>query len=333
LINSIVKYFTGKEIILYDKHRQTQPLANNPVNKKNYYFFEVGLIWQYIPFKTSDKRKHKIMYFILNCIQPKYILSMNWQTQRESLYKVWTAKHSKSKFIVMQHGAYVGGVVTDIRHKYTKCDIFLTWGCFFVEEFKKYNSLKKVEVINFGNSLFNQINRENFNYKETATNKILFLPTALNETDCVPFYTIIDTLENSGFQVHIKTHGKQGNEKDKNGRLIYPKIERGTKVEGNLYALLEKNDFDFIISDHSSALLDAIFFKNKVLYFDPNNNIKGYTTHYSSYLNNLYLKDFNNITINEFYNLINTENQEALFANMVSSSNNELDGSLFINKQ
>lgn len=325
-------FFTTKEIILYDKHRQTEPIAKNPVNKKNYFFFEVGLIWKFIPFKSSDKRKHQIMYFLLNIIQPKYILSMNWLTQRESLYKVWTAKHPKSKFIVMQHGAYAGGIVTDIPHKYTKCDIFLTWGPFFVDEFTKYNSLKKVQIINFGNSIYNEIDRGNFTYKETDTNKILLLPTALNENDCVSFYNMINALEYLGFKVHIKMHGKQGNEKDVNGRLKYPSIERGTKVVRNLYSILEKNDFDFVISDHSSALLDAILFKNRVLYFDPNNNMKGYTTHYSSYLNNLYLKDFNNITKNEIYELINIKNQEALFANMVGCGNNDLNSSLCFNR-
>jgi hypothetical protein len=99
------------------------PIAMNLVNRKVFYFIDISLFWKYIPFRTSDKRKHKIMYVILNLIQPKYILSMNWLTKRESLYKVWTKNHPESAFIVVQHGSYVGGVVTDIPHKFTKCDV------------------------------------------------------------------------------------------------------------------------------------------------------------------------------------------------------------------
>uniref|UniRef100_UPI004047CFF3 hypothetical protein n=1 Tax=Flavobacterium sp. TaxID=239 RepID=UPI004047CFF3 len=96
--------------------------------KESFTFFDIALIWKYIPFKTSDKRKYRIMYILLNVIKPRYILSMNWQSKRESLYMVWTSKYPKSKFLVIQHGSYVGGYVTDIAHRYAKCDVFLTWG-------------------------------------------------------------------------------------------------------------------------------------------------------------------------------------------------------------
>jgi hypothetical protein len=88
---------------------------------------------------------------------------------------------------------------------------------------------------------------------------------------------------------------------------------------------LEENDFDFIIADHSTALLDAIFFKNKVLYFDPKNNIKGYTTQYSKYLPNIFADDYSNKSKNYFKDAIDIEKQEALFANMVTLGNNNLE--------
>jgi hypothetical protein len=321
LINSIIKYFTGKEIILYDKHRQTLPLATNLVNKKNYYFFEVGFIWKHIPFKTSDKRKHKIMYFILNCIQPKYILSMNWQTQRESLYKVWTAKNNKSKFIVMQHGAYVGGIVTDIPHKYTKCDIFLTWGPFFVEQFTNNNGLKKVKIVNFGNSIYNLHNRANYSYKLNTTNKVLLSPTALDSKNSEVLYILINRLKELNFEVAVKAHAFQGRTAV---GIEFPAFEGVTSVKGQLYQILQDKEYDFVIADHSSSLLDAIFFNNKVLYFDPNNNTKAYTTNYSKYLMNLFEKDYKNLTKEDFYGLLNIEHQEALLANMVTCGDNEI---------
>ena len=322
MLNKLLKMITGKEIILYDKHRQTEPLAKNPVNKKSYYFFEVSLIWKYIPFKTTDKRKHKIMYFILNCIQPKYILSMNWISKRESLYMVWTANHPKSKFIVIQHGAYVGGIVTDVPHKYTKCDVFLTWGFFFVEEFKKHNCLKKVKVINFGNSVYNEFDRANYQYKENRSNKVLFTPTALDEKNIQILYTLINTLNSLDFEVSVRPHAFQGRTAV---GIEFPQFQGVTLVNEQLYDVLQNNDYDFVIADHSSSLLDAIFFKNKVLYFDPLNKTKGYTTNYSNYLTNVYDEDLENCTKEQFLRLVNIESQEALLANMITLGNNQLD--------
>lgn len=325
MFNKIIKLLTGKEIILYNKHRQVAPLVTNGFNRKKFWFIPIGIIWKYIPFKTSDKRKHRIMYFLLNCIHPKYILSMNWQSQRESLYKVWTNRNSNSKFIVVQHGAYVGGIVTDIPHKFTKCDIFLTWGSYFVEQFKAYNSLKKVEIVNFGNPIYNMYDRENFEYKDNNSNKVLIIPTALDKNDILHFYELLKRLKDVGFQVVVKEHNKQGKEKDINDNLKYPSIEGVNKITGELYSILKDNDYDFIISDHSSSLLDTIFFKNKVIYFDPNNNTKGYTTNYSKYLTNLYLNDLNSMNKHSFYELVDLENQELLFGNMITTGTNLID--------
>ncbi|MCW2120276.1 hypothetical protein [Flavobacterium sp. 7A] len=312
---------TGKEIILYNHHRQTEPLASNPTNKENYVFFEIGLIWKYIPFKTSDKRKHRIMYVILSFIRPKYILSINWISKRESLYKVWTANHPKSKFIVIQHGVYAGGFVTDMPHKYTKCDVFLTWGPYFEEHFSKFNSLKKLKIINFGNSVYNEFYRNNYSYKVNTSNKILLVPTALDKKNSDILFTLINRLKQLNFEVEVKAHAYQG-------RITvgkeYPKFEGVTIIKGQLYDILQKNDYDFVIADHSSSLLDTIFFKNKVLYFDPLNSIHGYTTNYSNYLSNLYDQNFENIEKNDLYSLLNIENQEALLANMITMGNNQI---------
>ena len=278
MISTLIKLITKKQIVLFDKHRHTMPIAMNLVNRKVFYFIDISLFWKYIPFRTSDKRKHKIMYVILNLIQPKYILSMNWLTKRESLYKVWTKKHTNSKFIVIQHGAYVGGVVvdSDIDHRYTKCDVFLTWGEYFVEQFKSYNSRKKVSIVKFGNPFFNDYNRADYKYNEVKSNKILLLPTALDKENLEIFNTLINKLRELQLHVTIKTHAKQGNnEKNSDGSPKFPKIDKIICLTGPLYPLLQNNDYDFIISDHSTSLLDAIFFKNKVIYFDPNNKTKG----------------------------------------------------------
>lgn len=328
MINYLCKLSSGKEIILYDNHRQIAPLVSNSKNKTKYWFFDIGLIWKYIPFKTIDKRKHKVMFFILSFIQPKYIISMNWLTPRESLYKVWTGKNAKSKFIVVQHGVYVGGVVTDIPHKYTKCDIFLTWGPYFVNQFVGYNSLKNVKILSFGNSIYNTYNRDSFSYKSAKSSKVLLLPTALDAKNLIPFNNLIKRLQQLHFKVTVKEHAKQGSENDKNGNFKYPSIENVAVITNPLYPILQHNDYDFIIADHSSSLLDAIFFKNKVLYCDPNNFNNGYMTQYSNYLTNIFVRDYSVINKNYFENSINIVNQETLFAKMVTTANNELDSNI-----
>ncbi|MEZ7509751.1 hypothetical protein QO190_12265 [Cloacibacterium sp. Arc13] len=325
MINSLFQFITKKQIILYNKHRSTLPIVLNKKNHSKFYFWDIDLLWKFIPFKTSDKRKHIVMYIFLNIINPKYILSKNWISIRESLYKIWTSNHESSKFIVVQHGSYVGGVVTDIPHKFTKCDVFLTWGEYFVEQFNSYNSRKKVSIVKFGNPIFNNYNRDNYHYSNKRTNKILILPTALDKLNLEFFYSLINKLRELQFDITIKTHGKQGNsEKNSDGSPRFPKINNTDCLTGPLYPLLQNNDYDFIISDHSTSLLDAVFFKNKVIYFDPNNKVKGYTTNYSKYLVNLFEANLESLTKDDFYNLVSVEKQEQLLENMIFSGNNEL---------
>jgi hypothetical protein len=331
MINSLFKILFNKQIILYSKHGIILPIVLNAENRLKFFFLDVNLMWNYIPFKTSDKRKHSVMYFLLNLINPKYIIVANWITTRESLYKVWTDRHIQSKFIVVQHGSYVGGFVSDIAHKYAKCDIFLTWGIYFVDQFSKYNNKKKVKIICYGNPIYNNFNRKEYKYKNNISNKVLLLPTALDYQNLNELYILIDRLNEFNFEVVLKTHNKQGNnEFNSDGTLKFPKIEGVDQIKGELYAILQNNDFDFIISDHSSSLLDAIFFKNKVLYFDPNNKIKGYETNYSNYLVNLFEVDISSISKNNFYEFLSVDNQESLFYNMTCKGNNLINCTNFI---
>jgi len=323
MVNYIFKKVSGKELIMYDRHRNTAPIADHADNRKDFMFWSLGNIWKCIPLKNKHKLKHRIMYGILTILNPKYILSMNWISKRESLYKVWTAKRPKSQFIVVQHGGYVGGFVTDIPHRYTKCDVFLTWGPYFTEQFKGYNSLKNVEILSFGNPVYNAYNREVFGYKQSQSHKILLLPTALDEPNVKHIQVLIKKLSALNFRVTLKEHAMQGTSKDAHGNLRFPSIEGVEKKQGNLYHLLQNNDFDAVICDHSSSLLDVIFFKNKVLYFDPNNN-KSYKTRYSQYLENLFTQDLDTMTAKNLYDLINIPQQELLLNDMLFSGNNIL---------
>lgn len=329
MVNYIIKKVSGKELIMYDRHRNTAPIADNVYNRKYFVFWSLDKFWKCIPLKNKHKLKHRIMHLILTQLNPKYIISMNWLSKRESLYKVWTSKNPKSKFIVVQHGGYVGGVVTDIPHRYTKCDIFLTWGPFFKEQFQSYNSLKNVEILSFGNPVYNAYDREMFSYKQAQTLKILLLPTALDEANAKHIKVLIKKLKALNFNVTLKEHAMQGTATDIHNNIRFPSIEGVDKINTDLYAVLENNDFDAVICDHSSSLLDVIFFKNKVLYFDPNNN-KGYKTRYSKYLENLFVQDLETMTTKNLYDLINIPKQELLFNDMIFSRNNVLKN---LNKQ
>ncbi len=156
MLNYICKYLLKKEVVLYVLHRQTLPIINNPINKQKFVFINVMYLWRIFPLPGKYKLKFKIMYLILNIISPKYIIDINWVSKWESLYKVWTKKHQKSKFIVIQHGGYVGGIIKDNAHKYTKCDVFLTWSEYFTNLFKEYNKGKKTEIVTFGNTVYNK---------------------------------------------------------------------------------------------------------------------------------------------------------------------------------
>lgn len=326
MLNKLVKWATGKDIILYQKHsRHTQPLISDMNNRQRFWFIEIGVIWRFIPFKSTNKRKYKIMYLILQWMHPKVILDCNWITKNQILYKVWAAKNPDSKFVVLQHGVYAGGKVIAVSHKYAHCDIFLTWGTYFVDIFKEYNSQNKVDIVCFGNTIYNGFDRTNFTYKENKTNKILLLPTALDHKNILHFYDLLERLTDLKFDIEVEEHYKQGKEKNKDGTLKYPSIEGVKKITGPLYQILLNNEYDFIISDHSTALLDAIFFKQKVVYFDPTNISKGYNTNYSSYLANLYSEKLTEIDKDEIYSLINIENQEKLISDMIFFGDNRLD--------
>ena len=321
MLHKLIKWTSGKDIILYQKHsRQIEPLIFNKYNRKKFWFIEMGGIWKFIPFRSTNKIKFRIMYLILDLIHPKIILDINWITRNQKLYKVWTANNPNSKFVVLQHGSYAGGKVVDVAHKYTNCDIFLTWGDYFVNQFKDYNSGKNVRFLCFGNPLYNEFDRSRFSYKQSMSNKILLLPTALDDENILHFYELLKRLSNLKFHIEVKEHYMQGNLIRQNDKFIqYPILEGVDKITGKLSEILPINDYDFIISDHSTSLLDAIFFKNNVI-------SSGYTTNYSKYLINLYNENLGDMDKNQMYDLVNIENQEKLISDMIFIGDNRLFG-------
>lgn len=320
MINSIFKILISKELVFYTKHRQTYPIVNNLENRKHLIFFDPEIIWKMTSiFGKNSKLRFSTISFLLNFFSPKYILNINWLTKRDTLFYVWCKKSQKSKFVVLQHGSYVGGIVTDVHHRLAKCQIFLCWGEYFKSTFENFIFNKKnTKFIAFGNPVYNQFDRSLLSYSELKSKKVLILPTALESHIQIYYNELIQKIQSFGFQVYYKEHSQQH-------RLFGELSFKIDKIDGSLYEILQDNDFELIIADHSSSLLDSIFFKNKVLYFDVNNKTKEYITNYSNYLVNLFDIIYKDINKKTFDQLINIENQEALLANMIINGDNKLD--------
>lgn len=319
MINKLINFLFKKEIILYTEHRQTLPLLQNKENRSGFFFINMSPLWKLIPFRSYDKRKYRIMYLVLSIIHPKYIIDINWISPYNSLYKLWTKNNNNSKFVVIQHGSYVGGVVTDVAHRYTKCDIFLTWGEYFTKLFSHYNSGKKVEIINYGNTIYNGFNRDDFHYRETSKiQRILIAPSGVKDERLDAIYTLYKKLKELDFEVSIKLHNFQ--------ERRFGKIEGIPTDSRNPFAILKDQEYDLIVTDHSSLMLDAIFFKNKVLFFSKESSLMpAYTNNqYLKYLDNQIDNLLNVTTKEEVFSFLSIDKQERLLSSLVFVRSNSL---------
>lgn len=320
--SNIINIIIRKDVILYHPHRQSKPIVENRSNRNHYLFINALYLWKLIPLKSKYKLKYRIMYLMLSIIDPIYLINISWISRWDSLYKVWTKSRKKSKFIVLQHGAAVGGIRT--RYNSTKCDILLTWGDFFSEQYKTFNIGKNTNFITFGNPVYNLYARHKYFYKNKYTSKLLIAPSAIESNRVKYYYRFISTLMNLGFKVLIKEHNYQGRIKPPD--YDYPPIEGIQKETLSLYEILQNNDYDFIISDHSTALLDIVYFKNKVIFFSPEGEIEEYTNNqYSKYLKNAYYC-YNQFTKKEdVYGFIDLDAQESLIMSLIHNGSNILN--------
>jgi hypothetical protein len=317
MLNSIVRFLFKKEIILYNRHRQTIPIINEAWNREHFIFFEIIFLWRLIPFSSKSKYKFRIMYGLLNLISPKFILDVNWISSWHSLYYLWCKKNSTSKFIVVQHGLYAAGVITDVAHRYSKCQIMLCWGAYFKELFESYNSGKRARFIIFGNTIYNREHRSFFQYVPTFTGNILLVPTGIKRERLEVLTRFKDKLEGLGFNVFLKEHNLQ--------TRFFGKIDGFNKIQGDIYSILSEKNYDIVISDHSSCLLDAIYYKNNVLFFSPLLEDEYYYNNiYSDFLPNLALGYASMKSKNELYAFVDTKAQENLYQHLVSEGDNSL---------
>lgn len=258
------------------------------------------------------------MSVFLGLLAPKIILDVNWISAYHTFYKAWTKKNRRSKFVVLQHGSYIGGIVSDKAHRYTKCDVFLTWGDYFTGLFRGFNAGKRVAIVNFGNPIFNQFKRSAFQYSERENRSVLLAPSVINETRLKSLLSFYRYLTDAGYNVCLKEHKLQS--------AYGTEIADVPKDTTGIFQLLQEKTYDIIITDHSSVLLDAIFFKNKVLIFSDPDSVEEFKHNvFTQYLGNLY-DDFTQKTLNEnLYEKVNLGQQEALFQAMVHCSDNNLN--------
>lgn len=301
MINYLIYIIFSKEIVLYDKHRHVDPLINS-ANKKQFVFISMKYLWLSMTIFGKKKLRNRAMFVLINIINPKYIISMNWITKRHCLYYLWVKKKGKD-FIVVQHGSYVGGRIFDIAHRYSKCTIMYCWSNYFKETFKNYNRDKNVTFVNYGNTIYNKINRQKLHYESGPIKNILFLPTFMQDEIVIKeFKEFVNRLSSLGCRVDVKQHNYQGKFKALNGLKV---------VKESIYELLLNKNYDLVISDYSSSLLDAIFFKKKVLYYNCSNYHKD--NEYNNYLTNIGEIKPIDITINSLKSLIDIRKQEMLF--------------------
>ena len=250
-----------KPILLYTKHRQTIPILQE--NKKDFILIDFDQLWKWLRIfgKTrTSKLRVKFYYFILKVLKPEIILDINWIGRVAMIHHIYSKKH-KVKLIAVQHGFYTGGHISNRFpegrwHKMARCTHFWIWSDYIKREVLENHA----NFIVNGNPLYNKLIQLKQPYRKIEkVETILILPTNFEKNEgkkVVKLTHLVDILVNSGFNVFIKFHHL--NE-------IYPKMDQVTVLDNiDLYTILFKQEFDLIIADHSTTLLDAMFFNNLV---------------------------------------------------------------------
>lgn len=310
----------GKELILINKHRNSIPLLNKK-NRDKFVFIDPRYFWKATAvFGRKSKLRYKVIYLLLSFLNPVYIIDINWLSKIKTVYLVWSNNHNRS-FIVVQHGIYYAGVMRFIPEKYVKCNIFLVWGSFFKKMFEKNNKGKDYRCIVFGNPVYNNYDRSQFNYKEGHGNQVLIAVSLIKGKRLELLYVLLSKLNEFGFDITVKEHAQQAARSEP--------ITGYKKISGDLYSILEDQEYDIVVTDVSSAMMDIIFFKNRAVYFSPDE--EGSTLNeniYSDFLKNLAV-DIETIgNKRELLGYIDTEKQEELLNYLIKTEGTSNDLSL-----
>lgn len=296
----------SKKLILYEPHRNVNDIVHS--NSEEYLFINISKLLRF--FKVLKFIKNKKVYemsisYVLKILSPDAIISCNWITLNQKLFKLH-CKTSHCNFIVVQHGVYIGGVIK-ADHRFINCDYFLVWGPFFKQKFDEYNPLKTQKVKLFGNPIYNSISRENFQYP-LKIKKVLFAFSGL--IDGNQFYEYEKfalKLCSFGYSVSVKYHNQSTHKF---------KLDNVQILEGLIYDQIP--NFELVVTDHSTVLLDFIFFKRYVAYFKYDN----LNTIYGDYLPNM--STYEVLNQNDLEKYLNINKQEELLEYFVTNGNNSL---------
>lgn len=272
----------------------------------------------------SVKLRRKIYYFIINLINPFLILDVHWLSEPSKIHWHWDKlKGNRSKFIVIQHGVYTGGSISDkFDERHPQTSNFWVWSEYYKDQFSQIfqNKGKLVNIQVFGNTLYNAFNRNDFEYKEIhKIESILIAPTKLNDQQSFWYNKLIQYLTSQHCNVVLKFHNYQ----DLN---LFDQVQNLIS-EDSLTNLLKHSSNNLVISDVSTVLLDSIFFKKPVIYFQPfelgDENSSILSNVYSENLNNYFL-DFKegNFDFNQIQEYIQLDAQEMIFSKLVYSGTN-----------
>lgn len=325
MLNGIIHFFSGKELILYNPHRNSAPLVNS-VNRKSYVFISAVPIWKLTGVAGRNSRlRYRLLSLFLSFIYPRFIIGINWTQKRDTLFRLWCNRNQRH-FIVLQHGAYSGGVLRDINEKYVNCNIFLVWSDYFKKIVDQNNSGKAYQSIVFGNTCYNDYSRVGFTYREPTGSKILVVPSLIEGVRLTRLRELISKLRNLNFDITVKEHSYQPRFSETiDQKALY-------KGEKSLYDLLRDQEFDYVIADVSTSLLDAIFFKNNVIYFSPDDQTLRNENMYVKYMRNL-TDDLKRITGAKFIReYVDIEAQEKLLDLLIKTENTSNDLNLISEK-
>jgi hypothetical protein len=321
MINTFINKITGKEIILFKLHRNSKPLLNGQ-NRNNYIFLDP---WWLIKltglFGRNSRRRYRVLAFILTVIDPACIIDINWTARYHRTYYAWCSKRGK-KFIVLQHGAYHAGVLSDIREKYIGCNTFLVWGGHFKKLVESNNPGKAFDCIVFGNPVYNEVERDRLSYKKNPGNRLLVAVSVIKDERLEKLDHFLKQLAAAGFEVTVKEHNFQE-------KLSRP-IEGFTKTTTGLYELLGSQEYDIVLTDVSSSMLDTILYKNRVVYFSPEGEDPVYTDNvYEKFMDNLaiYGRGETIYSVEDLYRFVDIDRQEELLHHMAATkgTDNRID--------
>lgn len=252
-----------KPILLYTKHRQTIPIIEE--NGKDFILIDFDRLWKYLRIfgKTNtSKLRAKVYWILLKILRPAIILDINWIGRVAMIHHIYS-KNNKVNLLVVQHGFYTGGYISarfpeNRLHKMARCTHFWIWS----DCIRKEVTENHAKILVKGNPIYNKYFRLRLSYKKLdKIQSVLILPTAFEMEDdskIDKLNSLIRELKQKGYSVSIKLHNQNIIRPDTSGAILLENFD--------IYKVLLNHEYDLIIADHSTTLLDAIYLNNLVAF-------------------------------------------------------------------